>query len=664
VPDKDVEAMHLLDSHGYVSQDVFDHILKSIRTEPGRADAAVQACGDLIRYNTLLSVGRAGTGHLGASLSMADLMAELYFRRGRFDPALAGKDRDIFVLSKGHAAPSQYATLAARRFFPNADLDRLRRWNGLPGHSHVKTPGVDGSTGSLAMGLSKAVGYAIAKQRFGLGGRVYTIVGDGEPQEGQAWEAFLSAAGFACPNFYLIIDANKVQTDQFVGDILVYRDLPGTLRALGFATAECDGHDAKSIRTTLENLDLAGDKPKCLIAHTIKGRGVSFMEHTAVLKKPEDRYLWHNKAPNAGQLAQALEEIVGRVKNTLTSLGIEVASPAPENRIPLEPMATGIEGKPLVPAFAQAVKELARGNPNVVVLDADLEEDCGLTPVRQEFPDRFIELGIMEQHMCSAAAAFSALGYLPIINSYAAFLTSRSNEHIYNLATDRRCRFLLAGHLAGVIPATPGMSHQAFRDIGCLRSIPGLQIYQPMSPEDCKSIIERFGRGEVGPMLYLRIVMAPSAVALPAGDARLAPGRSQVIRPGKDAVILTAGPVMAGEAMLAAELLAAEGKQVEVRNHPWVAAFDDQTLRELAARKVPVIIAEDHYRMGGLGEGFFAAVAARGLSLSAAGHVALEDLPDTGFRTEALAGMGIGRDAIAHRLRQVLAGKSPKVRAA
>ncbi len=649
--------MQPLDKRGYISHEVFEAIREKIRPGPyaEQGDPWVQAAGDLLRFNTLLSVARAGTGHLGASLSMADLLAELYFRRGHFDPVLAARrDRDIFVLSKGHAAPSHYAVLAARGFFPTARLDHLRRWGGLPGHSHVTTPGVDGNTGSLTMGLSKAVGFAIAKQRFGLAGNVYTLCGDGELQEGQGWEALLSAASFACPQFYLVIDANKVQTDQYVDDILIYRDLPGTLQALGFTLTECDGHDAGSIRQAFDLLDQVGDKPKCLLAHTIKGRGVSFMEHTAVLKQPGDRYVWHNKPPSAGQLAQAQQEILQRVSRIWPALGGAPPTVVTELKIPLEPAAAGIQGKPLVPAFAAAVLQLARQHPHVVVLDADLEEDCGLTPFRQEFPDRFLELGIMEQHMCSAASALAALGYVPIINSYAAFLTSRSNEQIYNLATDKKARFLLVGHLAGVIPATPGMSHQAFRDIGSLRSIPGLQIYQPMGPEDCQGIVERFGRGEVGPMLYLRVVMAPSALALPAGDARLPVGHSQVLRAGRHAVLLSAGPVMLGEAMAAAELLAAEGLEVEVRNHPWVTAFDGKMMHALAGRKIPILVAEDHHRLGGLGEGFFAAVAQAGLTVSASAQVALDDLPDTGFRAEALAGMGLGREAIAGRLRQLL----------
>jgi transketolase len=183
-------------------------------------------------------------------------------------------------------------------------------------------------------------------------------------------------------------------------------------------------------------------------------------------------------------------------------------------------------------------------------------------------------------------------------------------------------------------------------------------LYQPMGPDDCREIVRRFGRAEVGPMVYLRVAMAPSAVALPPGDAALPMGCSQVIRDGDDAIIISAGPVMLGEAMAAAETLAAEGIQVEVRNHPWLTAFDPQMLAELAGRNVAILVAEDHHRLGGLGEGLWAALAAAGHAVRT-GHIALEDLPDTGFRTEALEGMGISRIAIAERVRQLTSAKVP-----
>jgi transketolase len=652
--------MDLLDEHGYVSAGVFARLHAAIGAAAGRAadaDGLVAAAADLVRHNTLLSVARAGTGHLGASLSCADVLAELYFRSGDFSPGRDDDpDRDVLVLSKGHAAPGLYAVLAARGYFPTQRLDRLRRWGVLPGHCHVSTPGVDGSTGSLAMGLSKAVGRAILRERSGRGGRVFAVVGDGELQEGQCWEALLSAAHFGADRLTVIVDDNRVQTDQLTADVCRYGDLPGAIRALGLAVAGCDGHDPAALRTALAELSRTG-RPGCLFAGTIKGRGVPFMEHTAVLKTPADRYVWHNRAPDGAQLAAALGGILSHVAGRLERLGVRVPTEQPPRVVPLEPPTVGIpggiRGRPLVPAFAEAVVALGRADPAVVVLDADLEEDCGLTPFRREFPDRFFEFGIMEQHMVSAASAFCAAGRVPVINSYAAFLSSRANEQIYNLCCDPGTRFLLVGHLAGVIPATPGMSHQAFRDIGCLRSIPGLLLYQPATPEDAAGIVARFGRGEPGlDRLYLRMSAAPSAEPLPPCAPDLPVGHPQVVRPGTDAVVISAGPVMLGECVAAAETLAAEGVSVEVRNHPWPNAFAAGPLRELSARGVPVIIAEDHHRLGGLGEGLPAAAASAGIALRA-GRVALDGLPDTGFRAEALAGMGLGRDVVAAKVREM-----------
>src|SRR3989344_2324101 len=173
--------MNLFDQKGYVKKEVFDLLIKK------KSDLSMVA--DLIRFNTLLSVARAGTGHLGASLSIVEVLTQIYFSSFDFSPkTLNSKDRDIFILSKGHAAPSLYATLAAKGYFPTDELNRLRRLGGLAGHCDISAPGIEANTGSLAMGLSKAVGYALAKKRFKFKGTVLVVVGDGELQEGQCWE--------------------------------------------------------------------------------------------------------------------------------------------------------------------------------------------------------------------------------------------------------------------------------------------------------------------------------------------------------------------------------------------------------------------------------------------------------------------------------------------
>src|SRR3989338_4427206 len=201
----------LLNDLGYVKRETFIELENLIKSRSEKADLYLNCIANLIRFNTLLSVSRAGTGHLGASLSMIEILTEIYFRSFSFDPkksfdAAPDKNRDIFILSKGHGAPSLYATLSAKGYSQIEELDFLRRLGHLEGHCDIVTPGIEANTGSLAMGLSKAVGYAIAKKRFGLKGNVIVIVGDGELQEGQCWEAFLSASSFKLDNLYVVID--------------------------------------------------------------------------------------------------------------------------------------------------------------------------------------------------------------------------------------------------------------------------------------------------------------------------------------------------------------------------------------------------------------------------------------------------------------------------
>src|SRR3990167_2138756 len=225
--------MDLLNKKGYISEVTFDFLDKKVRENKNNSEKYLTVIADLIRYNTLLSVARADTGHLGASLSIIEILTEVYFRSFRLAPKfLKDKNRDIFILSKGHAVPALYSVLAAKGYFPTDDLNRLRRLHGLPGHCDRETAGIEANTGSLAMGLSKAVGHAILKKRIGLKGNVLCLVGDGELQEGQCWEAFLSAISFSCDNLFVVIDDNQVQTDQYTKNIVKYNDIINTLSSI------------------------------------------------------------------------------------------------------------------------------------------------------------------------------------------------------------------------------------------------------------------------------------------------------------------------------------------------------------------------------------------------------------------------------------------------
>lgn len=255
-----------------------------------------------VRRDIINMTSNAGSGHPGGSLSATELMTTLFFRQMRIDPKNPkDPNRDRFVLSKGHSAPCYYAVLAERGFISRDEFTNFRQLHSiLQGHPDCKkVPGVDASTGSLGQGCSIAVGMALGAKHQGQDVKVYTLLGDGECQEGQIWEAFMSAAHYKLDNLTVIIDNNGLQIDGRNDEVMSLGDLPAKLRAFGFDLHEIDGHDLDAIAAALDAPTASG-KPKCILAHTVKGKGVSFME---------DQVGWHGKAPNEEQRQQALKEL-------------------------------------------------------------------------------------------------------------------------------------------------------------------------------------------------------------------------------------------------------------------------------------------------------------------------------------------------------------------
>lgn len=646
--------MKIQNELGYINKETFDELDRYIKRTTEKADAYLQVIADLIRFNTLLSVARSGTGHLGASLSMIELLAEVYFRSFHFDPQEEEtQNRDIFILSKGHGAPSLYATLSAKGYFPTEELDYLRRLGHLEGHCDISTHGIESNTGSLAIGLSKAVGYAIGKKRFGLKGNVIVIAGDGELQEGQCWEAFLSASSFKLDNLYVVIDDNKVQTDQFTQNIMQYGKLTEALTDLGFFVLEGKGRNVTDIHKIFNTLKTKKGKPKLFWCHTFKGQGVHYMEYPNVLKTSTDKYIWHNKAPDIDQLNIALAEILKRIQEPLKKFDFEINLDKVPIKIPKEPMQSRIEGTSLVGGFSEELVKLAGRYTNMVVIDGDLEEDCGFIKFHKAFPERFFEMGIMEQHMVATTCALSRLGYIPVISTYAAFLTSRANEQLYNLASERTPA-LVIGNMAGVIPATPGKSHQAFRDISCIKNIPGFKMYQPVSEDDSKNILIRYFEKEFGDLLFLRLSLALARIEIPTPDPKLPFGVPQVIRKGKHIILCGIGPVILGECISAALELEKTGVKVEIWNHPWLTDFDYNTYAKAAKRGLPLLIIEDHYFKGGFGESMMSFLAVNNINFPKIRHLAIQNFPQTGYREEALKHFGLDKKSIINAVKTLI----------
>ncbi len=256
-----------------------------------------------LRRHVVTMIGEAESGHPGGSLSAVEIMLALYFREMRHDPQNpCWPDRDRFVLSKGHAAPILYATLAECGYIPTEELKTLRQLDSrLQGHTdRCSCPGVEMSAGALGQGLSFALGMALAGRLNAQSYRVYTLLGDGECDEGQVWEAAMAAAHFKTDNLAAIVDNNGLQIDGWNRDVMNLDPFADKWQAFGWHVIECDGHDISKLTEALKEAEGIKGKPTVIIAHTIKGKGISFMENVAD---------FHGKAPNTEQVKQALKEL-------------------------------------------------------------------------------------------------------------------------------------------------------------------------------------------------------------------------------------------------------------------------------------------------------------------------------------------------------------------
>jgi len=262
---------------------------------------ALQRLSNNVRHGIIESVYNAGCGHPGGSLSIADVLTYLYFKEMNVDPANPKmEDRDRFVLSKGHTAPALYSVLAEKGYFPKEELKNFSKAGSpLIGHPNNKVPGVEMSTGALGHGLPVGVGTALAAKRMGNGHRVFVVMGDGEQAEGSVWEAAMAGANYKLDNLYAIIDRNGLQISGSTEDVMALENFADKWRAFGWDVVEIDGNDMESVMAYFDSHN-GGKKPHCLIARTVKGKGLPFAENKAE---------WHHHVPSEEQLKIAYEAL-------------------------------------------------------------------------------------------------------------------------------------------------------------------------------------------------------------------------------------------------------------------------------------------------------------------------------------------------------------------
>jgi transketolase len=614
------------------------------------AGAGLEVIADMCRLNALTAVKRAGSGHLGSSFSAMDIVVFLLYEHlNTLQLGFDHPDRDVYFSSKGHDVPGLYSVLHSLGAIPDEKLLRLRRLDGLDGHPNVRVPGIEANSGSLGMGISKGRGIAWAKRQLGRGGRVVVMIGDGELQEGQCFEALQGAAHDGLAGLTVVVDRNELQSDKPTEEILALGDVEEKLGAFGWHVVSCDGHDFAELRRSFAALAEVADRPQALVARTIKGRGVSFMEHPAALREGGGTYRWHAGAPDDDSFERAREELLARSGNVelepVPPLQEEVPAPALE----AEP-ASGAGMRPrrsreyVVEAYGEALVDLARSHPNLVVLDADLASDCRVRGFEEALPERFLECGIAEQDMVSVAGGLARHGLLPVVNSFASFLASRANEQIYNNASEGS-KVIYGLHYAGLIPAGPGMSHQSLRDISLLAALPDMTIVQPGNAEETTAIVGwAVAEAEANVAIRLAIGPSPRHIDLPPGYAAQ-PGRGTVLCEGTDVLAFAYGPVMLHELLTAAELLAEHGVGVTVIDMPWLNRFDRDWLGDVTAGERPLVVVEDHAPVGGLGDALRRELPGRKVTVCG-----VEGWPAFGTPPEALRFHGLDGRSLAGRI--------------
>jgi transketolase len=609
--------------------------------------ARSRVLADAARINTLSMIEYAGSGHIGTSFSAMDVLAWLW-TEVLVDPgpqAAGGGDR--YFSSKGHDVPGLYALLIGLGELDATCLTGLRRLGGLPGHPDVSIPYMIVNTGSLGMGISKARGMAIANRLDGTPGRIFVLTGDGELQEGQFWESLQPTANGRFSEITVIVDHNKMQSDTFVDRVSDLGDVEAKVRSFGWAVDRCDGHDPQAIEAALGRLEGGGDRPRLLVADTIKGRGVSFMESGAV--GGDGLYRFHSGAPSVEHYEAGVAELVDRIDLTLEGVGLSALVldevPFPSRSVPAAPQR-------LINAYSEELVSLGRSHPEIVALDGDLMVDTGVLAFAREYPDRFIECGIAEQDMVSQAGALALKGKLPIVHSFACFLSTRPNEQIYNNATERS-KVIYHASLAGLLPSGPGHSHQSVRDISAVGSVPGLVLIQPADEAETRLAL-RWAVKENRESTYLRLTSVPVDVPyqLPT-DHHLVMGQGTRIRDGRDGVIVAYGPVMLTEAFRAAETLETQGRSLAVFNLPWLNRIDDRWLADALRDQPALFIIEDHYPE--LGQSAFVAQTLGRIGLGIPTHVyGVDTIPVSGQNREALDHHGLSADRLAERISAAL----------
>jgi len=611
-------------------------------------ELAAQLGVDSIRSSTA-----AASGHPTSSLSAAQLLAVLWSDHLRYDVS-EPKDpaNDRFVLSKGHASPLMFSMLKAVGAVTDDQLMTFRRF-GSPVEGHPvprdDMPWIDVATGSLGQGLPIGLGMALAMRLDNSPARVWVLMGDSEVAEGSVWEAMENASYHDVRNLKAILDMNRLGQRgptmlQWNGEAYIER-----ARAFGWEAFDVDGHDVEAIDRAYRRAE-ESDRPTLIVARTQKGHGVSFLQ---------DVEGWHGKALPEDEARRAIEELGGERHMTFTP-------PKPEPWSPPEPTRGQLDlprydaAIATRKAFGEALRALGAARSDVVALDGEVANSTYTEDLQSVAPDRFFELYIAEQAMLGTAVGMQVLGKVPFAATFGAFL-SRAYDFI-RMAAISRANIRLSGSHAGVSIGEDGPSQMALEDLAMFRAVHGSTVLYPADGNSTAKLTASMA--DLDGISYLRTTREKTPVLYEADEDFPVGGSKTIARTGDDRVTLVGAGITLHQCIAAADVLAGDGIPARVIDCYSVKPIDAEALRGALGETGLLVVVEDHWVQGGLGDAVLEAVAAGGELSGRIVKIAVRDMPGSGTAEELRDWAGISSGKIAERVRAELGGYASSGRSA
>ena len=597
----------------------------------------------LVRYYSILSSTEAGSGHPTSSLSAADLMTCLFF--GGFfsydmeDPGHPNNDRLVF--SKGHASPLYYALWAAAGNITEEELKTFRKFGSrLEGHPTKAFQHVEAATGSLGQGLSIGLGIAMnAKYLDKLPYRTFVLLGDSEMAEGSQWEAIQIASHYRLDNLVGIMDVNRLgqRGETMYGhDIDAYKK---RVSSFDWETIVIDGHSLKDILSAYEAALQVKGRPCMIIAKTLKGKGVSFIE---------DQDGWHGKALDKEGFQQAVNEL-GEIDATISGKLRKPDDLRPERMKTVEIKSASYKKDELVAtrkAYGNALKRIYPAYPDIVVLDAEVSNSTYSEIFKKQYPERFFEMYIAEQNMAGSAVGLSSRGKIPFVSTFAAFFTRAYDQIRMSQYSDANIKF--CGSHAGVSIGEDGASQMGLEDIAMFRAILNSVVFYPSDAVSTENLVEQAAKHRG--IVYIRTTRQATPVIY-SKDEEFIIGGCKVLTVSENDVFTVVGAgITLHEALQAYEELKKEGIFIRVVDLYCIKPIDAKALRDAAVSTRAIITVEDHFEEGGLGEAVKSVFAETPMPVYS---LSVKKMPKSGKPGELLEYEGISKGAIMSKIRDL-----------